>query len=189
MKTIAISGYKAHELGIFGQAHPAIYFIKKAIEQRLRSLVEEGLQWVVISGQLGVELWAAEVVFSLREQFPQLKLAVLTPFLNQEANWKEETKMYYEQIMMEADYVNSISQRPYESPAQLKAKNTFIISKVDGLLLLYDEETEGSPKYYLEAAKKRQQHSNFPIFFITPTDLEFLVQEEQFFETEEDTFY
>ncbi|NEU31286.1 DUF1273 domain-containing protein [bacterium LRH843] len=179
MKTLAVSGYKAHELGIFDQKHKGIYFIKKALEQRLRILAEDGLEWVIISGQLGVELWAAEVVFGLKVDFSGLNLAVLTPFLQQEERWQEQTRMYYEDILSRADFVDSITKRPYDSPAQLRLKNEFILSKADGLLLLYDEEKSGSPTYYLEIAKKKQETEDFPVLYITPFDLDLLVQEEQ----------
>jgi uncharacterized phage-like protein YoqJ len=180
MKTIAVSGYKGHELGIFDQKHKGIHYIKKALEHRLRSLIEEGLEWVIISGQLGVELWAAEVVFTLKDEYPQLQLAILTPFLNQEERWQDTTKSYYQDIVSQADFVDSITKRPYDNPMQLRQKNEFIIAKADGLLLLYDEDKPGSPTYYLEVAKKRQASESFPVLFITPTDLDLLVQEEQF---------
>ena len=32
----------------------------------------EGLEWVIISGQLGTELWSAEVVFEIQEEYTQL---------------------------------------------------------------------------------------------------------------------
>jgi uncharacterized phage-like protein YoqJ len=180
MKTIVITGYKSHELGIFDQKHQGIYYIKKAIEQRVRSFVEEGLEWVIISGQLGVELWAAEVVFGLKDDYPQLQLAILTPFLQQEDQWKDATKSYYQEIIRQADFVDSITKRPYDNPTQLKLKNEFLIAKADGILLIYDEDKPGSPTYYLEAAKKRQLQEEFPVFLITPTDLDILVQEEQY---------
>ncbi|WP_088105388.1 DUF1273 domain-containing protein [Halalkalibacter urbisdiaboli] len=179
MKTIAITGYKGHELGIFDQKHQGIYYIKKAIEQRIIPLIEEGLEWVIISGQLGVELWAAEVVLSLKKQYPNIKLAVLTPFLGQEERWQDATKEYYTRILNEADYVDSITKRPYDNPSQLRLKNEFIISKVDGLLILFDEDKPGSPLYYLEIARKQQQFKEFSILMITPTDLDLLVQDEQ----------
>ncbi|GAA3327349.1 hypothetical protein GCM10020331_066930 [Ectobacillus funiculus] len=50
----------------------------------MTAFLEEGLEWVLISGQLGVELWTAEVVFELQMEYPDLKLAVFTPFLEQE---------------------------------------------------------------------------------------------------------
>lgn len=179
VKVLAISGYKPYELGIFTDEHEGISFIKKAISQHLHSFMDQGLEWVVISGQLGVELWAAEVVLQLKSDYPSLKLAILTPFLHQEKRWKDETKAYYYQIVQQADFVKSITNRPYESPSQLQIKNEFIVSKSDALLLLYDDETDGSPTYYLRSAKKRQQKDGYPIYFITPTDLQFLVEDEQ----------
>ena len=54
--------------------------IKKALHRKLTNFVEDGLEWVIISGQLGVELWVAEVVFEMQVEYPDLKLAVFTPF-------------------------------------------------------------------------------------------------------------
>ncbi|WP_430623164.1 SLOG family protein, partial [Bacillus velezensis] len=62
-----ITGYKPHELGIFNDKHPGIAIIKKALEARLRTLLNEGLEWVIISVQQGVESWSAEVVLMLKK--------------------------------------------------------------------------------------------------------------------------
>jgi uncharacterized phage-like protein YoqJ len=133
---------------------------------------------VIISGQMGVELWAAEVVFDLQMEYSDLKLAILTPFLNQESKWNETNKEYYEFILSQADFVDSITKREYESPVQFRQKNEFLVSKSDGLLLLFDEEKEGSPKYLLETARKKQELTSYFIGFITFSDLQLVVEEE-----------
>jgi uncharacterized phage-like protein YoqJ len=176
---LAITGYKPYELGIFHPQHQAIPFIKKATEKRLIPFIEEGLEWVIISGQLGVELWAAEVVFELQNVYQHLQLAVLTPFLNQEENWSEENKEYYEFILSQADFVDSITKRKYENPGQLRLKNQFIVEKSDGLLIVYDDEKEGSPKYMLDIAKKKASREKYDIFPITFYDLQAIIEEEQ----------
>lgn len=123
MQSLLVTGYKAHELGVFSEKHVGISWIKKTLEKRIRSYVEEGLEWVVTSGQTGVEQWAIDVVISLREsEYPELRLAVLPPFEQQEANWKDETKALYIERLAKADFVQCISKRPYENPNQLKAK-------------------------------------------------------------------
>ena len=167
-----MTGYKSHEIGIFSNKHPGVQYIKKALEKQLSALQLDGLEWIVISGQLGVELWAAEVAFDLH-----LRVAVLTPFLQQEKNWNEQTKEYYHGIVERADYVNSITNKEYENPLQLKWKNQYIIDKSDGLLVLYDEEKGGSPKFYLEPAKVRQQKDGYEIRLITPHDIQLIVEE------------
>ncbi|GAA0371505.1 DUF1273 domain-containing protein [Bacillus horti] len=181
IKRLVVTGYKAHELGIFNEKkHPGFPYIKRALEQRLRVLIDEGLEWVIISGQLGVELWTAEIVLELKQEFPDIKLAVLTPFLNQEQNWKEEKQEYYRGIVNQVDYVNSITKREYEGPWQFKAKTEFLLDNSDALLLLYDDEKEGSPKFLLEEAKKRAEKEGYEYMQITSYDLQLLVEEDSF---------
>lgn len=179
-KVAVISGYKAYELGVFKQSHPAVQYIKLALLKQLTTLVEEGLEWVVISGQPGVELWAAEVVFELQQYLPDLKLSVLTPFLNQEDKWSESNKEWYESVLVQADYVDSITKRPYEKPWQLKMANKFFVHKSDVLVLLYDDEKEGSPRFILEAAKERQSKESYDIRIISFSDLQLIIEDEQF---------
>ena len=95
MKSLYITGYRPHELGIFNDKHPGVPIIKKAIENQLRPLIEDGLEWIVISGQQGVETWAAQVVLELKEDYPTLKYSIITPFLEQEKNWNEHKQATY----------------------------------------------------------------------------------------------
>lgn len=169
---MAVTGYKPMELGIFSDKHPGVSIIKRALASRMLSFVEEGTEWFVTSGASGVELWASEVVISLREQYPQVKLSILTPFLEQESRWPDHAKEQYYQVLNQADHVASITNRPYESPTQLKLKNEFIVQKSDGLLVVYDEESRGSPDFYLRPAKLKQRNSDYPIFYINRYDLE-----------------
>ncbi|KAB2338276.1 DUF1273 domain-containing protein [Cytobacillus depressus] len=176
-KVAIISGYKPFEIGVFKMDDPAVQFIKKAIKNQLISLLEEGLEWVIISGQLGTELWAAEVVFELQlEDYPELQLAVITPFLNQEESWKEANKEWYESVLAQADFIDAVSKKPYEKPWQFRMKNQFFVEKSDTLLLFYDTEKEGSPKYLYEEAKRKQ---DYDIRLISFDDLQALVEEEQ----------
>jgi uncharacterized phage-like protein YoqJ len=185
IKSLLVTGYKSHELSVFNEKHPGIKFIKKALEKNLLKCLEEGLEWVIVSGQLGVEMWAAEVVLELKKtDFQHLKLAVLTPFLNQEKNWAEQRQEYYQSIIAEADYVNSITKIEYEGPWQFKAKNRFLLDNTDGMLILFDEEKDGSPKFIMEEALKRVETSEYEVFQITSYDLQLIVEEEQFTNSE-----
>lgn len=178
IKNLLVTGYKSHELGIFKENHEGIVYIKKAVEKRLLSFIDEGLKWVVISGQLGVECWAGEVVIDLKKDYPDLQLAVLLPFLEQEANWKEERKNQYYELLSNADFVDAISKKPYESPKQLSMKNRYLVEKTDAILALYDEEKQGSPDFYIEQAKRKQSvDPSYEIHLITPYDLEVIYQE------------
>ncbi|WP_456274278.1 DUF1273 domain-containing protein [Bacillus sp. AK031] len=174
-----VTGYKSFELGIFKEDDQALKYIKKAIQKQLESLLEEGLEWVLISGQMGTELWAAEVVFDLQLDYPDLKLAILTPFLKQEENWNEKNKEYYDMILSQADFVDSVSKQPYTSPAQFRNKDNLLLHKSDTVVVLYDEEKEGSPQYFYRMAKQYQENHPLEIRQITFMDLQWIVEEEQ----------
>lgn len=181
IKNLVITGYKPQELGIFDNNHLGIQYIKKAIKKKLINLLENtDLEWVIISGQLGVELWAGEVVLELKEEYEQLKLAVMAPFFEQEANWKDSNKELYYLIWESADFHGYITKYPYQNPSQLKLRTKFLLSKSDALLILYDDEKEGSPKYILNDAKKKRENEDYEIFTITSYDLQEIVEEEQY---------
>lgn len=179
MKRLVVTGYKQHELGIFDEKHPGIQFIKKALENRLVDLLDDGLEWVIISGQLGVELWAAEVVIDLKNTYSHLKLAVITPFKEQEKNWNEANKAKFETIITKADYTVSLTSIPYEAPWQFIEKDKFLMRNSDGMLIVYDEENEGSPKFIKKSANKYAERSNYSVLTISADDLQIIAEEEQ----------
>jgi len=180
VKRVLITGYKATELGIFSLKHPGIEIIKKALRKQLIALLDEGLEWAIVSGQWGVELWAAEVVLELRASYKQLNLAVITPFLEQDENWKEEKKALYRSVIGNANYVNSVTNTKYDGPWQFKEKDRFLLRNSDGLILLYDEENDGSPKYIKALATKWAASKDYPIKLINAYDLQSIAEEAQF---------
>lgn len=181
LKRIILTGYKQHELGVFNDQHPGVDIIKKAIRRQLITLIEEeNLEWVILSGQLGVETWAAEVIMDLQMDYPQLKYAVITPFLDQEKNWKEDKQEKYQEILMFAEYHAAVTNRPYEGPWQFREKNKFVIRNSDGLLIVYDDEKGGSPKYIKELADQYAEHHDYQIIVIDSYDLQAIVEEEMY---------
>lgn len=179
MNRLVVTGYKASELGIFSEKHPGIGIIKKAITKQLLSLLDEGLEWVVVSGQWGVEIWAAEAVLELKKTYPQLRLAVITPFLEQEENWKEDKQNLYRSVLQRADYVNSVTKSKYDGPWQFRAKNQFLLRNSDGMLLVYDEENEASPKFIKEQARRLAEAGTYRLITINASDLENIAEEQR----------
>lgn len=181
MKTLFATGYRAHELQIFNQKHKHIPFIKKAIEAKLLPLVEEGLEWVITPGQYGFDLWVCEVVIELRGEYPQLKLSIITAFMNPEEQWNDEKKEYYQQIISKVDYYGAVSHQPYIGPWQFQARDELLFRKSDGLFLFYDEEAaEGSPKYVKEKALKKHMEDGYELILITAEDIQNAAEEESY---------
>jgi uncharacterized phage-like protein YoqJ len=176
---LIVTGYKPHELGIFDDKHPGVRFIKKALEKRLVALLDDGLEWVIISGQLGIETWAAEVVIDLKKEYTDLKYAVITPFTDQEKNWNDMKKEKYHSIVARADYHTNLTKRPYEAPWQFIEKDKFFMRNSDGILIVYDEENDGSPKFVKKSAEKHAERSDYQVLTISADDLQVIAEEEQ----------
>lgn len=176
LKTVVITGYKPMEMGIFKHNDPKVAFIKETIKRRIIALIEEGLEWVLVSGQMGVELWTAEVILDLKDEY-DINLGILPPFENQQERWPEDLQMVYEEVTMIADFYQPIYKKNYEGPYQFRAKDQFLVEHSDGCVVLFDEETDGSPKFFLNVAKKKQDMSDYEILYITPLDLEETVEE------------
>ncbi|TGB04570.1 SLOG family protein [Halobacillus salinus] len=177
MKTIVITGYKPIEMGIFKPDDPKIEFVKETIKRRIAGLLDGGLEWVLVSGQMGVEMWAAQVVLDLRENGYDIKLGVIPPFQDQEKRWPEDLQMMYEELTMTADFFKPVFNKEYEGPYQFKAKDQFLVEHSDGCLVLFDEETDGSPKFFLNKAKDQKEKADYSILYITPMDLDETVEE------------
>ncbi|NHM74737.1 MULTISPECIES: DUF1273 domain-containing protein [Staphylococcus] len=147
-KTMYVTGYKSYELNIFNESVKEVQYLKQFITHKLIGYIEEGLEWVLIQGQLGIELWTAECVIDLKSDYPDLKLGIITPFENHTEKWNDTNQLRYQHIIAHADFVRSVFERPYEGPHQFQAADQFMLDHTDITLLIYDEEQEASPKFF-----------------------------------------
>ncbi|WP_274653264.1 DUF1273 domain-containing protein [Paenibacillus humicola] len=180
MKSVLVTGYRAHELGIFDQKHKGIPYIKRAIEARLVPLIEEeGLEWVLTPGQYGVDLWACEAVIGLKARYPHLKLSIIAAYLNPEEKWKEDKQTYYREILGGVDYYATVSHQPYNGVWQLTARDDLLMRKTDGIILFYDEENgEASPKFMKRRAFQKRDEDGYRCIVITAEDVQNIADEE-----------
>lgn len=181
MNNLLITGYRAHELGIFGQKHKGIPYIRKAIESKLIPLLEEGLEWVITPGQYGVDLWACESVIALKADYPRLKLSILTAFEGQEEKWSEDKQEYYRGILQHTDYYGAVSKQPYSGPWQFAARDELLLRKTDGILLVYDEDAgDASPRFMKEKAQRKSRFGDYRYISVSSEDIQGAANEEQF---------
>lgn len=179
MNNLFVTGYRAHELGIFGNKHKGIPYIKKALRSRLIPLIEDGVEWVITPGQYGVDLWACEVAIELKQSYPQLKCSIITAFQQQEERWSDDKKDYYHQLLKDIDYVGAVSHQPYIGSWQFAARDELLLRKTDGILLVYDEDAnEGSPRYIKEKALQKHHTEGYGFICIGSEEIQSAAMEE-----------
>ena len=161
IKTLYVTGYCSFELGIFQGKDPKITVIKNVLKKELASYIEAGVEWILISGNLGVELWTAEVVGELKTEYPEVQLGLLYPFKDFGNNWNEQNRELLTKAESLADYINSVSHH-----------TKFLLEHSGGSLLIYDKEYPGKTEYFLKDAQHFSEREPYDIRLITMDDLQ-----------------
>ncbi|WP_412520681.1 DUF1273 domain-containing protein [Staphylococcus simulans] len=182
VKTAYVTGYKSYELNIFKDDAPEVKYLKLFIKNKLQNLIEEGLEWVLIQGQLGIEMWTADVVFELQSEYPELKLGVITPFQNHTERWNEQNQLKYQQLIDHADFHDSVHHAPYEGPFQFKQTDQFILDHTDMTVLIYDEEQEASPKFFKKMLVDFAEQTNYTYDVVTFDEINTFISDIQWSE-------
>lgn len=185
VERLLLTGYRPHELGIFQETHQGIDVIKRALKEKLLSLIEEGLQWVIIGGQQGVEWWASDVVFELQAEYP-IQLAIIMPFLEPHSRWQESKQQQFELLLSQADFVDATSRHPYQAPWQFIERDKFVVNHTDGALLVYDDEQVGGTQYIKKLIEEFKLQHDYPLWQITAFDLQEVaeqIEQEKWYDT------
>ena len=163
MERVWITGYRSYELGVFGTTDPKLQVIKYLLNQTLQRYVEDGLRWVITGGQLGIEQWALESALALKKENGVPKSAMMLPFTDFGQKWNEDKQSHLAALKEQVDFSASVSASPYQTPQQLKAYQTFMLTHTDGAILVYDPEKEGRPKYDYDIIQKFQESRPYPL--------------------------
>lgn len=177
-KIMAVTGYKSYELNVRSANDQRIDYIKYALRQRIVNFIENGGEWILTSGQLGVELWTCEIVDELKQEY-DIKYAIIPPFNNQDKKWSEHDRELYQKLIHLADYYAPLYNADYIGPYQFEARNKWLIDKSDRCLVLVESDYPGSVQYFLEEARKYSDIHDYPIEYITSFDLNEILNESQ----------
>lgn len=155
MVSVLVVGYKAFDLGIFGDKDQRLKIIKAAIRRDLIYLLENGIKWLVFTGNLGFEVWVLEVAKELQEEY-NFQLATIFIFENQGENWNEVNQEKLANFK-NVDFIK-YAYPSYENPSQFRTYNQFLLESTDGAYLFYDEENETKLKYLYRMMKENEQY-------------------------------
>lgn len=155
MVSVLVVGYKAFDLGIFGDKDQRLKIIKAAIRRDLIYLLENGMKWLVFTGNLGFEAWVLEVAKELQKEY-NFQLATIFIFENQGENWNEVNQEKLANFK-NVDFIK-YAYPSYENPSQFRTYNQFLLESTDGAYLFYDEENETKLKYLYRMMKENEQY-------------------------------
>lgn len=113
--TCAFTGHRPHRfLWKDNEADPRCVTLKAILREQVTALAETGVTDYFTGGAEGVDCWAAEIVLSLREKNPALKLHCILPYEGQADRWNDSARNRYLSIMERADSVAYVSREYYD---------------------------------------------------------------------------
>lgn len=155
MNSLLIMGYTSFDLGIFNEKDIKVSIIKKAVKNRLIRYLEEGLNWLIFTGNPGFEYWALDVAKELQKDY-NFQIGTIFSFETHGQNWNENNQVKLAHFK-EVDFVKYAYQT-YENPSQFRQYNDFLLENTEGALVFYDEENETKLKYMVERMKQMAEY-------------------------------
>ena len=128
----------------------------ESVTQRLRDAViasiKDGYLYFGAGGALGFDTLAAKIVLELRTIYPEIKLILVLPCLDQAEKWNEEDKEEYERIKSLADKAVYTSGNYFNGCMQ--RRNRHLIDN-SSLCICYLTERIGGTAYTVNYARDK----------------------------------
>ena len=108
--SVAFTGHRPQKLPFgFDETDPRCVDFKRRLCNSIEMMILEGYTHFISGGALGMDMYAAEAVLTLREQYPEITLEIAIPHDGQTAKWPQSLRDRAERIREEADVITWIA--------------------------------------------------------------------------------
>lgn len=125
--------------------------ISKRLEDALATLIEQGYRYFGAGGALGFDALAAQAVLCLRERYPQIRLILVLPCLNQTRGWPQADIDTYVEIKRCADKATYTSEHYFQGCMQ--KRNRHLVDNSSGCIC-YLTKHIGGTAYTVDYARR-----------------------------------
>ena len=123
--------------------------ISVALRVTIRNLILSGYQYFGAGGALGFDTMAAQMVLSLKAEFPNIKLILVLPCKNQTDRGREKDRAIYEEIKAQADKVVYITET--YTPDCMMRRNRHLVD-YSSVCVCYLTRKQGGTAYTVDYA-------------------------------------
>jgi len=123
------------------------------LEKAIRQAIADGLDVFITGMARGVDIWAAEIVWSLRDSGMPIRLMCASPFDGFERSWNEEWQRRYRTIMNAADHTLFVC--PGYSRSCFQIRNEWMVNHSSRVIAVFNGETGGTKNTIDYATKSR----------------------------------
>ena len=164
--TVCFTGHRPQKLYCgFNEEHPACIKIKSQLRRLIVGVIEKKNVTKFISGMaIGVDMWAAEIVIDLKDDYPNITLEAAIPCRNQTASWNIKSKERYEWLLSHCDTV-TVLQEQYTVDC-MQRRNEYMVDKSDYVIAVWNGKPSGTGKTIKYAADCGK-----PVYYVDVNDL------------------
>ena len=155
MYRVSFTGYRPQKLPFFAEDDPLCVELKARLTAQIEKLIESGASEFFSGMALGVDIWSAEAVLSMKERHPHIKLIAVLPCRGQEVKWNSADQLRYREVLNRCDKVICISEK-YTNDCMMK-RNRALVELCDLLIAVYDGKPGGTKHTVDYAAKCRKK--------------------------------
>ena len=111
----AFTGHRPHKFPWKdNETDPRCAALKETLAEQITTLAGAGVMEYFTGGADGVDCWAAEIILTMREKNPALKLRCVLPYEGQADKWSDSARERYHAILQRADSVDYVSRQYYD---------------------------------------------------------------------------
>jgi uncharacterized phage-like protein YoqJ len=113
-RTVCFTGHRPTKLkSPFVEDSQYIIDIKIKLQNHIVSSIESGFTQFVSGAAMGVDIWASEIVLSLKKYYPQITLTHVIPHPKQSDRWPSNWQERYQKIIQNGDNLITITNSYY----------------------------------------------------------------------------
>ena len=137
IKSVAFTGPRPEKLpwGVDDNSPDGVLF-KFRLRETLEYLIGRGYTDFLSGAARGFDTIAAEMVISLREVYPWIRLTVVLPCADQARRWNDADRSRWENIITNSDHVETLA-RTYDRSCMFR-RNRYLVDHADLVLACYD---------------------------------------------------
>ena len=126
--------------------------IERDLAYVIEALIKQGIIYFGVGGALGFDMYAAETVLKLRENYPGVRLVLVLPCVDYDKLWTDTQKQRYIEIKKRADKVIFIEEKYH--PGCMQKRNRHLVDH-SSVCVAYMRKNSGGTAYTVNYAHKK----------------------------------
>lgn len=143
-KVCSFTGHRPQNLSFgFNEEDERCVLLKEIIRDKIETLITQFNVTHFISGMaIGIDMYVAEIVLSLKEKYPHITLECAIPCETQSVKWSEPLRDRYYDILSRCDKETMLQTR-YTKDC-MKKRNQYMVDNSDFVIAVWDGRASGT---------------------------------------------